>query len=37
MASNDLNATLLACPSGHELPEHENAERDVLLIVLDGG
>ena len=36
MASSDLNATLLAWPAGHELPEHENAERDVLLIVLEG-
>ena len=37
MASSDLNATLLAWPAGHELKEHANPERDVLLIVLDGG
>jgi len=36
MASSDLNATLLAWPAGHELPEHANTERDVLLIVLEG-
>jgi quercetin dioxygenase-like cupin family protein len=37
MASSDLNATLLAWPAGHELEEHTNAERDVLLVVLEGG
>ena len=36
MASSDLNATLLVWPPGHELAEHTNAERDVLLIVLEG-
>jgi hypothetical protein len=36
MASSDLNATLLAWPAGHELEEHANTERDVLLIVLEG-
>ena len=36
-ASNDLNATLLVWPAGHELVEHTNAERDVLLLVLEGG
>jgi len=36
MASTDLNATLLAWPPGHEVPEHVNDELDVLLIVLDG-
>jgi uncharacterized cupin superfamily protein len=36
MASTDLNATLLAWPSGHEIAEHVNAELDVLVIVLDG-
>jgi quercetin dioxygenase-like cupin family protein len=36
MASTDLNATLLVWPAGHELLEHTNAERDVLLIVLAG-
>jgi hypothetical protein len=37
MASSDLNATLLAWPAGHELEEHANPERDVLLVVLEGG
>jgi quercetin dioxygenase-like cupin family protein len=36
MASADLNATLLAWPAHHELAEHQNLERDVLLIVLRG-
>jgi hypothetical protein len=35
-ASGDLNATLLAWPAAHELVEHTNTERDVLLIVLEG-
>ena len=36
MASNDLNATLLAWPPGHDVAEHTNAELDVLLVVLEG-
>lgn len=36
MASGDLNATLLVWPAGHELVEHTNAERDVLMVVLEG-
>jgi mannose-6-phosphate isomerase-like protein (cupin superfamily) len=36
MASSDLNATLLVWPGGHELDEHVNGERDVLLVVLEG-
>jgi quercetin dioxygenase-like cupin family protein len=36
MASSDLNATLLVWPTGHELEEHVNGERDVLLVVLEG-
>lgn len=36
LASADLNATLLAWPSGHVIAEHVNAELDVLVIVLDG-
>jgi quercetin dioxygenase-like cupin family protein len=36
MASEDLNATLLVWPGGHELAEHTNEERDVLLVVLEG-
>jgi mannose-6-phosphate isomerase-like protein (cupin superfamily) len=35
-ASADLNATLLAWPPGHAVAEHVNAERDVLLVVLEG-
>jgi quercetin dioxygenase-like cupin family protein len=34
--SEDLNATLLVWPAGHEVTEHVNAELDVLLIALDG-
>ena len=36
MASADLNATLLSWPPGHEVPEHINAELDVLVVVLTG-
>jgi quercetin dioxygenase-like cupin family protein len=36
MESEELNATLLAWPPGHEIAEHRNGERDVLLIVLQG-
>jgi mannose-6-phosphate isomerase-like protein (cupin superfamily) len=36
MASTDLNATLLAWPSGHAVAEHVNDELDVLLVVLGG-
>jgi quercetin dioxygenase-like cupin family protein len=35
-ASADLNATLLEWPAGEGPPEHVNAERDVLYVVLDG-
>jgi quercetin dioxygenase-like cupin family protein len=34
--SEDLNATLVAWPAGDGPPEHVNAERDVLLVVVDG-
>lgn len=37
IASTDLNATLLVWPAGHEVVEHTNAERDVLLVILAGG
>jgi quercetin dioxygenase-like cupin family protein len=37
IASQDLNATLLVWPPGRGLPEHANTERDVLLIVFEGG
>jgi quercetin dioxygenase-like cupin family protein len=36
MASEELNATLLAWPAGEGSPEHVNAERDVLVVVLAG-
>lgn len=36
LESDDLNATLLAWPAGHEVAEHVNADLDVLLVVLAG-
>lgn len=36
VASEDLNATVMDWPPGHATPEHRNAERDVLLVVLRG-
>jgi quercetin dioxygenase-like cupin family protein len=36
MQSEELNATLLAWPAGHEIAEHINTERDVLMVVLEG-
>jgi quercetin dioxygenase-like cupin family protein len=36
MASDELNATLLAWPPGHELAEHTNTEVEVLMVVLEG-
>ncbi|MCW2999766.1 MAG: Cupin 2, conserved barrel [Solirubrobacterales bacterium] len=36
LASADLNATLLVWEAGHEIARHVNAERDVLLVVLEG-
>ena len=35
-ATEDLNATALRWPPGHELAEHVNAERDVLVVVVEG-
>jgi quercetin dioxygenase-like cupin family protein len=35
-ASADLNATLLAWPPGEGTPDHVNADRDVLVVVVDG-
>ena len=35
-ASEDLNATILEWPAGGGPPEHVNAERDVVLVVLEG-
>jgi quercetin dioxygenase-like cupin family protein len=37
LASEDLNATLLEWPPGHELAEHVNEELDVLIVVVEGG
>jgi mannose-6-phosphate isomerase-like protein (cupin superfamily) len=37
MASDELNATLLAWPPGHELVDDAASELDVLLVVLEGG
>jgi quercetin dioxygenase-like cupin family protein len=34
--SEDLNATLLSWGAGHVVPEHVNAERDVVVIVVSG-
>ena len=36
LACDDLNATLLAWPAGHEVAEHTNEDLDVLLVVLGG-
>lgn len=36
LESEDLNATLLAWPPGHEVAEHVSDERDVLVVVLGG-
>jgi quercetin dioxygenase-like cupin family protein len=36
LASDDLNATLLAWSAGGGPPEHVNDERDVLVFVVDG-
>jgi quercetin dioxygenase-like cupin family protein/hemerythrin-like domain-containing protein len=36
IAGDDLNATLLAWEAGRGTPEHVNAERDVLVVVLGG-
>ena len=36
LESADLNATLLSWPPGHAIAQHSNAERDVLLILLQG-
>ena len=35
-ASEDLNATILEWGAGGGPPEHVNAERDVVLVVLAG-
>ena len=35
-ASEDLNATVLVWPPGEGPPEHVNASRDVLYVVVEG-
>ena len=37
IASDDLNANVLAWPAGGGVPEHTNDERDVLLVIVAGG
>jgi quercetin dioxygenase-like cupin family protein len=34
--SEELNATMLVWPAAEGPPEHVNAERDVLYVVLEG-
>jgi quercetin dioxygenase-like cupin family protein/hemerythrin-like domain-containing protein len=36
-SSDDLNANLVEWPAGEGVDAHVNAERDVLIVVLDGG
>jgi quercetin dioxygenase-like cupin family protein len=36
VASDDLNATLLAWPPDERIAEHVNADMDVLLVVIAG-
>jgi hypothetical protein len=36
MASEDLNATLLAWSPGDGVADHVNADRDVLILVTEG-
>jgi len=36
IASDDLNANVLAWPPGGGVPEHTNDERDVLLVIVAG-
>jgi quercetin dioxygenase-like cupin family protein len=36
MQSDELNATLLTWPAGHEIATHVNDEREVMLVVLGG-
>ena len=36
MQSDELNATLLTWPAGHEIAAHVNDDREVMLVVLEG-
>lgn len=36
MQSEELNATLLTWPAGHEIAAHVNDEREVMLVMLAG-
>lgn len=36
IASEDLNATVLSWKPGQGIEEHSNAERDVLMIAIEG-
>lgn len=36
IASEDLNATLLSWSPGDGVADHVNAERDVLIVVIEG-
>lgn len=36
LQSDELNATLLTWPAGHEIAAHVNDEREVMLVVLAG-
>jgi quercetin dioxygenase-like cupin family protein len=36
LSSEDLNVTLLDWPPNARTPDHVNAERDVLVVVLSG-
>jgi quercetin dioxygenase-like cupin family protein len=37
VATEDLNATLLHWGAGEGVAEHVNADRDVLIVVIEGG
>jgi hypothetical protein len=36
VASEDMNATLIAWRADEGTPEHVNGERDVLIVIVDG-
>lgn len=37
LATEDLNVNLVRWPAGEGVDAHTNGERDVLIVVLDGG